>query len=335
MPKVSVIIPVYNTAKYSEECLESVIRQTFTDLEIICINDGSIDSSLHILEKFATLDSRIVIIDQKNQGVSAARNAGLKIAKGKYVGFVDSDDTVTPDYFQTLYETAEQTRSDLVFSKLENKNDGLEKNRVYDRSEILQIILPTYFNGDLLNSIWNKLYLNEIITAHQIRFLPGKKLGEDALFNLQFLEFTYKMYYIDYSGYHYRTVNGSATRNVFVQKYLEDAVEFFLEGPGNFVKENINYQKLQQLKSTRFVNYTMSLVYIYSEPKNGLNIFQKVEKIRILVNNETVSTVFNETDIAKLFPSFGPYQNQVFKSIGRKNVLKLYLFSLYSYLRNL
>lgn len=103
MAKISIIVPVYNTEKFLEKCLNSLINQTLKDIEIICINDGSTDKSLQILEKFANKDKRIQIINQTNSGLSVARNIGIKKAKGEYIGFVDSDDWVDLNFFEQLY----------------------------------------------------------------------------------------------------------------------------------------------------------------------------------------------------------------------------------------
>lgn len=113
-PKVSVIIPVYNVEQYLSRCLDSVISQNFNDMEIICINDGSKDASLRILEEYAGKDSRIVIIDKKNAGVSAARNDGIAAAKGEYLAFLDGDDFWEADCLAKIYQEAEHNHSDIV-----------------------------------------------------------------------------------------------------------------------------------------------------------------------------------------------------------------------------
>ena len=113
-PLVSVLIPVYNVEKYLSRCLDSLINQTLTDIEIICVNDGSTDDSLKILRQYQEKDNRIVIVDKKNGGLPSARNAGLDRARGQYVGFVDSDDYVEPSMFETLYKTAKKKNSEVV-----------------------------------------------------------------------------------------------------------------------------------------------------------------------------------------------------------------------------
>lgn len=112
--KLSIIVPVYNVEKYLSKCLESLIHQTLQDIEIICVDDGSTDSSLEILKSFAKTDSRIKVFSQKNQGQSAARNLALKHAKGEYLGFVDSDDWVDLDYFEKLYRVAKSSNCDIA-----------------------------------------------------------------------------------------------------------------------------------------------------------------------------------------------------------------------------
>ena len=124
MPKISVIIPVYNVERFLKKCLESVINQTLSDLEIICINDGSTDKSLSILNSFAQKDNRIIVINQDNQGQSCARNAGLSIATGKYIGFVDSDDWIDLDFYEKLYNTAKKYNADIAAA-------GIKRLRTY------------------------------------------------------------------------------------------------------------------------------------------------------------------------------------------------------------
>ena len=112
--KVSVIIPVYNTENYLRACLDSVVNQTLRDIEIICVNDGSTDNSLSILKEYAQKDSRIVLINQKNAGVSVARNNAIAVAKGEYLAFLDSDDWFEPDAVETAYFKISQDKTDVV-----------------------------------------------------------------------------------------------------------------------------------------------------------------------------------------------------------------------------
>ena len=115
MTKISAILPVYNVEQYIKDCLDSIINQTMDDIEIICVNDGSLDNSLQVLEKYAQKDARIKIISQENQGQGIARNNGLKIANGEYITFIDPDDWVDVDMFEKMYKSAKKFDSDYVF----------------------------------------------------------------------------------------------------------------------------------------------------------------------------------------------------------------------------
>ena len=110
MPKVSIIVPIYNSEKYMEKCIDSILNQTLNDIEIILVNDGSTDSSLEIAERYKQRDKRVIIINQINSGPSIARNNGIKIATGKYIGFVDSDDYIEKTMYEKLFEVADNNK---------------------------------------------------------------------------------------------------------------------------------------------------------------------------------------------------------------------------------
>ena len=118
MPAISVIVPIYNVEPYLSQCLDSIISQTLADIEIICVNDGSTDNSLQILQKYAAQDNRIKIINQPNQGLSAARNSGIDVATGEFIGFVDSDDYIAPDFYETLYTVAKKYKANIAASNI-------------------------------------------------------------------------------------------------------------------------------------------------------------------------------------------------------------------------
>lgn len=174
MTKISVVIPVYNTEKFLEKCLNSVINQTFNDFEVICINDGSTDNSESVLNSFAKQDNRIKIINQQNRGVSIARNEGLKIAKGDYISFIDSDDSVAPNYLENLYNAIISTGADIAVTSIIRIKKGKEKYRVkydeiktyttlQDKIDICKIPDCSY--------VWNKLYKSEL--AKRFKFKEG------------------------------------------------------------------------------------------------------------------------------------------------------------------
>ena len=174
--KVSVIVPVYNVEQYLERCLNSLINQTLKDIEIICVNDGSTDSSLSILENFAAQDNRIKIINQSNQGISVGRNNALKIATGEFIGYVDSDDWVSYNFFELLYNNAKKYNADIACGEIIRPNAKKhvkfmtqKRIKVYNKTEdkykACQIPEKSY--------VWNKIYKRISLINSKIEFEPG------------------------------------------------------------------------------------------------------------------------------------------------------------------
>lgn len=186
MSEISVIVPVHNVEKYLAYCLDSILAQTFTDFEVICVNDGSTDSSQYILEKYALWDKRIKIINQENQGVAAARNAGLKHAYGKYIAFVDSDDWVSQVMLERLYNNAQKHNSDFVYCNVlyfnnnstsfkaqEPTMENFEKEfegKIFNE----EMLSPDFFSAIPCNGCaCNKLYDKEFLIKNEICFTEG------------------------------------------------------------------------------------------------------------------------------------------------------------------
>ena len=186
-PKITLIVPVYNVADYLPQCLDSLVGQTFKDIEILCINDGSTDNSPAILADYAKKDSRIRIITQKNAGQGAARNVGIREAKGKYLGFIDSDDWADIHFCEKMYQMAEKNQVDLVIARYVNFDDKLQKPVSYPDIEDLLLfenfqgrvfafddIKELYFN-QICGAPWNKLYKTEFMRKNELYFPEGIK----------------------------------------------------------------------------------------------------------------------------------------------------------------
>ncbi|WP_405294779.1 glycosyltransferase family 2 protein [Methanobrevibacter sp.] len=178
--KISVIVPVYNTEKYLRECLDSVVNQTFRDIEIICINDGSTDSSLDILNEYEKLDDRISVFSQDNSGLSITRNNGMKISKGKYIYFMDSDDYLELTAFEELYTISERDDLDLLVFKLMNFDD--ETGEKYTSE---------YYEMESLKDWYGKIFNFSEIGANVLNFAvsaSGKFFKKDLIKDLTFPE---------------------------------------------------------------------------------------------------------------------------------------------------
>lgn len=189
---VSVIVPIYNVEKYLKRCLDSIVNQTYKNIEIICIDDGSPDNSIDILRAFEKKDNRIKIIRQKNMGLSGARNTGIDIAKGKYIIFVDSDDYIELDMIELMLGRIKNSDIDLVVCGTANHIGTIvKKEELYNfkKKEIKNGILYFKENYKLkyrFANCWNKMYKTEIIKSNNIEF-PIGKLYEDLLFVFKYL----------------------------------------------------------------------------------------------------------------------------------------------------
>lgn len=330
--EISVIIPVYNTSEYLAECLESILQQTLRNIEVICVNDGSTDNSLQILQEVQKKDSRIKIIDQQNQGVSAARNAGLEAATGKYIGFVDGDDTVEHDFFAQLYHFAEQTNADAVYSKMDERQPFPLAKKIFGRHEITAELLPVYFKEDSLNSVCIKIFRNRTVQEYGLKFPVGIKHGEDAQFNIEFLMHAEKIALLNVSGYHYREVEGSATRNILRHDYLGRIVQVYETDWTPVIGDAIPERQMQKLKRIRLADSVISLVYIYANRGNSFTDRQRFKKLREIVNHPAVKKVFAETELLGEL-QLDRYSALVFTQIKKQNVFLLYLLTQYSYYR--
>ena len=190
LPKISVIIPVYNAQKYLVECVESLFAQTYENIEFILVDDGSSDRSGELCDELAQKDERVYVVHQENQGVSAARNNGIQHANGELLLFVDSDDTVAPEYAETLYREMTDQNADLaicgykICSSKRNKDIAVEEDIfLNDISGSERVVLKLYMQR-LLNSPCNKMYRKSLISD---LFDPSLVMGEDLVFNLKYL----------------------------------------------------------------------------------------------------------------------------------------------------
>ena len=228
MESVSVIVPVYNVEEHIEKCLDSIVGQTYKELEIILVDDGSPDRCGAICEEYAKRDARIHVIHKKNAGLGMARNSGLEIAKGKYVVFIDSDDWIEPDMVERLLAPAQKEKCDLVVSGIIREFVGRKRvsfpvgNRVrqIERENILnEVLLPVLGTEPsaprdigLEMSVCTNLYKREIIEKNKIRFVSERKyLSEDLFFNIHYIMQCQRAILLPDCFYHYRMNNISLT----------------------------------------------------------------------------------------------------------------------------
>lgn len=236
-PLVSIIVPVYNAKNHIARCIESIRAQTWRSIEIILLNDGSRDVSLPVCEMFRRVDDRILLVDKNNSGVSDTRNLGLRLARGKYIQFVDSDDYLDADYTENLVTKAEQYGADLVIAhyKMVIPKDVAPVKELNALIELGEKLRPAPAEGEATPEVraygflpegkldkntfalhlmdkpasfyygvlWNKLYRRDILTQHEVCFASEVNWAEDLLFNLQYIRYAETFYSTEKPGYYY------------------------------------------------------------------------------------------------------------------------------------
>lgn len=217
-PKVSILVPCCNVEKYLAECLDSIVSQTLDDLEIICLNDGSKDGTLKILNEYAAADSRIKVIDKPNSGYGDTMNIGLDAAAGKYVGIIESDDWIEKDMFEKLYEEAEKDSLDCVRCLFEQFNEMTGAKRVVTGTTVSRYGMYKVFNPKendriffIPPSIWAGLYRRDFLNENGIRFLPTPGASyQDTAFAFKVYAMAGKVKVIQLPLHHYRINSNSS-----------------------------------------------------------------------------------------------------------------------------
>ncbi len=270
-PLVSVIVPIYNTEKYLRECLDSIVKQTLEEIEIICVDDGSTDNSRAIIKEYCKKDPRIVFVSQENQGVSVARNAGVSVAQGKYIHFVDSDDWIDPDIYQQFVENAEKHKAEVVRfydeKSLRRLRRRFPETRALLKSGVRECyVQPTLEERRLIvylfsfSPCWPCMYRRDFWLANKLQFPPGLRMSEDMLVNYQAIAVAERFAFFKANLYHWRQRLGSASHPISKSKL------------GARVDQFISYQKARdyymQCPKTEPLCEQLAIVFAYMQRNN-------------------------------------------------------------------
>ena len=273
MVKISVIIPVYNSEKYLERCLNSVLSQTFQEFEAICINDGSTDTSLKILENYQNKDSRIKIINIENSGVSIARNIGLKKAVGKYISFVDSDDYIDNNFLEKLYIEIDKNKAQVASASIIRESDKKQSKLIeYVKNEITENSKDNLIKNQCRKYcfIWNKLYLASFLKENNLYF-KDDFIYEDVFFTSSLLEIARKIVYVSNTYYHYwknpdSLIKKSTDKTRYNKLEAEKHLSKICRRYGIFKENEMDYKKefyFFGIKVLRINHYLATKKYLF------------------------------------------------------------------------
>lgn len=253
--KVSVIVPVYNVEEYIRECIKSIQVQTYSNLEIIVVNDGTKDKSIEIIKDLIETDSRIRVISQPNQGLSAARNTGIENATGKYVAMIDSDDKIKPDFIKHLFDVADSQNADIVRGSFRDFEGNIPRGWISDFTTDQKLginVLNEFLDNNTSFVVWSSLYSTHFLTTYNLRFIPGILL-EDGDFTTRAYLKAAKVVTTDYTDYQYRIRPGSilTSNNATRMSESEETV----------IKEFL--KQLSITKSSRLRNVLQKAIYSF------------------------------------------------------------------------
>lgn len=287
MEKISLVIPVYNGEGSVEKCISSIVEQTYKNLEIIIVDDGSKDQTLSICQKMAAADERIKVVHQDNQGVSVARNNGIASVSGTYVMFVDADDYLDADACMRCLDTMHNDGADIVVAnKIFHIGNRLQKNVLYSNphfartkedKELFILDLMTTHYDPLMNKVaylscgvTAKLFKTDLIRENSICFQEDCRFGEDVLFNLECFQHAEKISYIDFDAYHFCVNSGSSTH-----KFRNDwnkSHEIFMDGIDAFneryCKDERFFHAAEMMKVSRISSLAVSYYFHKENPKS-------------------------------------------------------------------
>lgn len=314
MPKISVIVPVYKAEKYIRRCVDSILAQTFTDFELLLIDDGSPDNSGAICDEYAAKDSRVKVFHKENGGVSCARQMGLDNSLGEYVIHADPDDWVEPDMLQELYSEAKQRGADMVICDFYINYDNRQiyksqKPEKLSHDAILKDLLMQRLHG----SCWNKLVKRELFDKYDVKFPEEFNLCEDFYLNCCLLSNKIKISYLQKAFYHYIRLENenSYTLN---SKHIEDrlkainSVEIMLKSNTEF------YQAIYSFKL--YVCFLMLKANYYLDRQS---IYKTIDNVEFIINNEMPFLSNTNKRILKL-----DYNRQYFLVITSISLIESY-----------
>ena len=317
-PLISIIIPVYNAESFLSQCIESVLKQTYHNIEIIVVNDGSTDNSLSICKDFEKKDARLLVIDKENGGVSIARNTGLDYANGEFILFVDSDDWMEMDACERLLNAQQKNDSDLTVADIIHETDtGSFHVRIFNREfdvDDSQFCLqyqmtcigygynpyPTN-QGTVsgIGSVWNKMFRKRIIQDHHLRFDPGTfDIYEDNLFTMNYLDYCNRVSYISIPIYHYRMVDGSS-----IHKYRSNSCEIsrrIFEKVEQFIAGKKDSESFLPAYYVLVIRRLSEMLRVYFFHPNAGKRSVKRKELHALIHQEPYRNAIKNVDMNRL-----------------------------------
>lgn len=330
MPKISIIVPVYNVEVHLPQCMKSLRKQTLDDLEIILVDDESSDNCPEMCDRYAKEDCRIKVIHKKNEGLGFARNTGLAVATGEYVAFTDSDDYELSETYEKLYQMAVSTKSDVVYYKFIKDRQENQNISFYNQDrEIKDLLLNMVANPpekrkdrSIEVSSCLGLYRRELLKQNHIKFHSERELiSEDLIFNIDVLSVAAKVVVTNWQLYFYRVTPGSLTHVIRDDRF--EKIKIFYYFLLNRLSE-LGFEKNGTLRCNRWlIGYARSSVSMIF--RSNIDFIEKRKRVLSICKDDVVKQIHDEYPCKKM-----PLTHYLFfESMYRQNWIALWLFSKY------
>ncbi|MFC0216468.1 glycosyltransferase [Paenibacillus chartarius] len=317
IPEVSIIVPIYNMERYLSRCLDSLLAQSLTNLEIIAVNDGSTDGSAAILEQYAAKDGRLVVINKPNGGVSAARNDGISAARGRYIGFVDPDDWVEQEMYETLLKEARMEDADIAMcgytrefgTHAKVKDFHLPEKVSYRQGDVQSKLMRRLVgplgeeigNPELLDAwgtVWSKLYRSDLIKSHKLEFVDLRVIGtnEDSLFNIHAFGHARGFVFVNRPLYHYWRANEASVTSGYKPNLQQQwsVLYTMIDGFLRSLERNADYDRAL---SNRICLNVLGLGLNTISPGNTASVPGKLRKLHTILHDPAVRRAFRQLDM--------------------------------------
>jgi glycosyltransferase involved in cell wall biosynthesis len=314
-PLISVIVPVYNTEEYLKRCLDSIINQSYKNLEILCIDDGSTDNSGKICDEYALKDNRIKVIHKENGGLASARNAGLKTASGRYINTVDSDDWIEPHTYQYVMDIMIRYNPDLIKWAYYNVNKKGKKlpvpivsySGLLEGQAVNEFIYDIIYGKNGTNSVWDTLFKKEIIKNNKLNIPEQITQGEDLYLLVSYLLHCKSVYLLSDKHFYNYFQNSSSLTKKYTSKYINEIL-ILIDEMSTLVKGNAPLEEALSMRVPILIFYTMRLI-----AKSEMSLARKLQKIQTTALRKGFTKRLNNvrfTDYVsiKTFPVFLAYK---------------------------
>ena len=311
MKKLSIIMPIFNGEKYLDKSITSVLNQKYQNFELICIIDGSSDMSINIIKKYAENDKRIVVVEQNNQGVSATRNNGIKIATGDYITFLDQDDFIDENMYNEMIEKMENENSDISICGI----DVLGNDHKIRSLDNIQEKYAFINEGILIACVWNKIFRKNIIEKFDIKFLTGMQIGEDLDFAFQYILVAEKISYINKPYYKY-VMHGDnnlfdSNKRISIFYCMKNSYDFIKT---HFSEENCEYSKIMASYNKLFCLHAIEYAFCTLPKKNRRKISNKIRSICADISlDKRTRYLLNKSILIYNYPLLKKFINLVLK----------------------